>query len=140
MRRREFVKVAAAIASLFVVPFGASAVVLQYPGKEARLPGKITRLRIGLFDTAKLRENNQLARLSGATPTLPDPPDDENNYWAEAIEDGDKFYYRIDGAIVEITEQQFLLVVGNPSLYYFSTALKLHYRIKREKAPSLVLA
>ncbi len=134
MRRREFVKIAAAIASLFVVPFGASAVVLQYPGKEACLPGKITHLRIGLLGTAELRESNQLARLSGATPTLPDPPDDKNNYWAEAIEDGDKFYYRIDGAISEITEQQFHSVVGNPSLHYFSTALRLHLRIKQGRA------
>ncbi len=140
MKRRELAKVAAAISSLFVVPFGAGAVVLQYPGKEERLSAKITRLRIGLVGTTKLRESNQLARLSGATPTMPDPPDDENNYWAEAIEDGDKFYYRVDGVVVEIEEYQFHRVVGNPSLHYFSTALELHYSIKQEKALSLVSA
>ena len=59
--------------------------------------------------------------------------DDGYRYWAKAIEDGDRFYYRVNGVTVEISEYEFSNVVINPHLYYFSTALKLHLRIKRAK-------
>lgn len=62
--------------------------------------------------------------------------DDEYHYWAEAIEEGDRFYYRVNGMTVEISEYEFSKVVINPHLYYFSTALKLHLRIKRAKEAS----
>lgn len=62
-----------------------------------------------------------------------DPPDDDNNYWAEAIEDGGKFYYRAKGVTIEIGEPEFRKVIETPSLYYFSTALKLHFRIERAR-------
>jgi len=75
---------------------------------------KITRLRIGLVGPE-------------------DPRDEEHNYYAEAIEDGDRFFYRANGFTVEITADQHRKVIGNPRLHYFSTALKLHYRIKRAK-------
>ena len=67
-----------------------------------------------------------------------DPPDDDNNYWADAIEDGGKFYYRAKGVTVEIEEYELYRVVENPSLYYFSTALKLHFRIERAKAGEMI--
>ncbi len=72
-------------------------------------------------------------RISGYTP-LRDPPqqwDDERNYWSEAIEDDGRYYYRAKGITVEMTEEECIRVVGNPKLYYFSTALKLHLRIGR---------
>ena len=74
------------------------------------------------------------ARLS-LQPSWCSPPNSyaENNYWAEAIEDGDKFYYRAKGVTVEITKVEFHRVVGNPVLHYFSTALKLDFRIKQAK-------
>ena len=59
--------------------------------------------------------------------------DDEYHYWAEAIEEGDRFYDRVNGMTGEISEYEFSNVVSNPHLYYFSTALKLHLRIKRVK-------
>ena len=94
---------------------------------------KITRIRIGLLPPENLRLQKRLDRLSGRDEAIPTPPEYENNYWAEAIEDGDTFYYRVSDTIVEITENEFCKVVINPSLYYFSTALKLHFRIKRAK-------
>ena len=55
---------------------------------------------------------------------------DEHNYFAEAIEDGDRYYYRIEGVTIEIEKWEYDRVLENPRLYYCSTALKLHYRIK----------
>lgn len=99
---------------------------------------KITRIRIGLILPKKLRLQIQLDRLLGGDEAPPTPPEDANNYWAEAIEDGDKFYYRVDGITIEIPEGQFCEVVINPSLYYFSTALKLHCRIQQASKENLL--
>lgn len=60
----------------------------------------------------------------------------ENDYPAEVIKDGDKYYYKARGATVPITAHEAEQVVTNPLLYYFSTALKLHKRIDAEKAPN----
>jgi len=90
----------------------------------------ITHLRIGLLGTKNLRLQKQLHRQLQRGEMSADLPDDENNYWAEAIEDGDEFYFRVNGTTVEITESEFGRVIINPSLYYFSTALELHVRIK----------
>lgn len=60
-------------------------------------------------------------------------PKGDNTYFAEAIESGGKYFYRIDGYTIEIKKWEYEKVIGNPRLYYFSTALKLHLRIKREK-------
>lgn len=91
----------------------------------------ITRIRIGLLASEDLRLEKRTDWPFGLDETAPIPSEDENNYWAEAIEDGDKFCYRVDGVTVEITEDELFKVVINPSLYYFSTALKLHIRIKQ---------
>lgn len=139
MNRRQFTKIAAALASLFAQPssFGAASQVSA--GTSEHHPSKITRLRIGAHTTSKLRENNRLDRLAGKIPTSLDPLDDDDNYWAEAIEDGDRFYYRAKDITIEIEEYEFRRVVENPSLYYFSTALKLHFRIERAKARDFFL-
>ena len=76
---------------------------------------KITRLRI------------RLARWKEFPATA------ENDYPAEAIRAGDKFYYRAKGVTVPITAYEFQMVVANPFTYYFSTALKLELNIKRAK-------
>jgi hypothetical protein len=138
MNRRNFTKISAALAGLFVLPAWAVASTPEFLGKTELLPGKITRIRIGSHTTSELRAKNHLDRLAGKVPTSLDPPDDDSNYWAEAIEDGDKFFYRAKGVTVEIEEYEFLKVVRNPSLYYFSTALKLHLRIGRAKAGELI--
>lgn len=54
-------------------------------------------------------------------------------YLAEAVEDGGKYYYRIDSMTLEITQLEYSRVIGNPYLYYFSTALKLQNLIEYKK-------
>jgi len=51
-------------------------------------------------------------------------------YVAQAIKEKDKYYYCIDNTIIEISNKEYELVIGNPFLYYFSTALKLHTSIQ----------
>ncbi len=51
-------------------------------------------------------------------------------YTAEAIEDENRYYYHVDGVMIEITQLEYNHVIINPHLYYFSTALKLHHLIK----------
>lgn len=61
------------------------------------------------------------------------PATPENDYPAEVIKEGDTFSYRARGTTVPITADEALQVIGNPFLYYFSTALKLHQRIEKAK-------
>lgn len=128
MNRREFIKFATAGASLLALPSGAIASVNELLGGTERQCAKITRVRIGQLP---FEESASLKRLDYLLGRDEVPPDDENNYWAEAIEYGDKFYYRVNGNTVEVADYEFRKVIGNPRLYYFSTALKLHIRIKR---------
>jgi hypothetical protein len=128
MNRREFIKIATASASLLALPSRAIASVNELVGGAERRCAKITRIRIGLLPFEELASQKRFDYLLGRDEVL---PDNENNYWAEAIEYGDKLYYRVNGTTVEITEYQFGKVIDNPRLYYFSTALKLHFRIKR---------
>lgn len=119
MNRRECLKMLATLGASFALPAwaieSASEKDIDADWLELQSP-KITRIRVG-----------HLPRY-GVEP----PPED--GYWAEAIEDGDKLYYRVSGTTVEITEYEFRLVIRNPYLYYFSTALYLHFRIERAKA------
>ena len=57
----------------------------------------------------------------------------EHHYLAEAIAHEGGHYYRVDDTTVELREHEYQRVIANPRLYYFSAALKLHYRIKRAK-------
>jgi len=50
-------------------------------------------------------------------------------YVAYAIEEDGKYYYQVGEKIIEITQREYDLVRKNPNLYYWSTALWLHYRI-----------
>jgi len=58
---------------------------------------------------------------------------DENNYFAEAIEYQGEYFYRVDGVTVKAEQYEYERVIANPSLYYFSSALKLHHRICKAK-------
>jgi hypothetical protein len=64
------------------------------------------------------------------------PASDENDYPAEVIKKSDSFYYRARGVTVPIRADEALQVISNPFLYYFSTALKLHKKIDKEKGQS----
>jgi hypothetical protein len=58
---------------------------------------------------------------------------DENNYFAEAIEYQGQYFYRVDGVTVKAEQYEYERVIANPRLYYFSSALKLHHRIRKAK-------
>jgi len=133
MKRREFVKVSAALGSLLGLPSWATA---SNPARADVVnipPSTVIRLRVGVLATEYLRKQNRIVRLVGLAESAPNPPDDDHNYWAEAIEDGGRFYYRAQSVTVDISEWEFHRVVSNPNLYYFSTALRLHNRIRQAK-------
>jgi hypothetical protein len=52
-------------------------------------------------------------------------------YIAEAIEGSGRYYYRVGGTTIEVIKSEYDYVIANPHLYYFSTALKLHYAIEK---------
>lgn len=131
MNRREFAKIAAALASLLAAPFAATAASQQLSAWDERLPPTVTRLRIGTHKTANVRRANRLAREAGQPLPCPEPPDDESNYWADLIKDGERFFYRAHGTTVEISEFEYERVLANPNTYYFSQALKVHVRLMR---------
>jgi len=58
---------------------------------------------------------------------------DENNYFAQAIEYQGEYFYRVDGVTVRAEQYEYERVIANPRLYYFSSALKLHHRIRKAK-------
>jgi hypothetical protein len=53
------------------------------------------------------------------------------DYQALVVRTKDEMFYRANGVAVPITDHEAQRVVENPFTYYFSTALKLHIRIKR---------
>lgn len=64
---------------------------------------------------------------------------DENHYLAEAIEYQSEYFYRVDGVTVQAQQYEYERVIANPRLYYFSSALKLHHRIRKAKKLGLGL-
>jgi hypothetical protein len=64
---------------------------------------------------------------------------DENNYLAEAIEFQGHYFYRINGVTVEAEKYEYEQAINNPRLYYFSSALKLHHRVKQARELGLGL-
>lgn len=132
MKRRDFLKSAAAGATAIALPVASLA--LPEPADPFVAAGaEVTRLRIGTHRTAELREAKRHVREAGNQQLPSDPPDDGNNYWAEAIRLNDSYYYRLGEVIVPITVYEYQMVICNPNLYYFSSALKLHYRIDRAR-------
>ena len=83
-------------------------------------------MNLQIIDITPLNQN------LGGEDTLRPPQKSDNNYTAIAIEDNGKFYYWDKGVSIEITPQEYEFVTTNPKLYYFSTALRLHCRIKKE--------
>lgn len=58
------------------------------------------------------------------------PPTPANDYQAMIIRERGRVLYWARGVTVPISECEAQQVVRNPFLYYFSTALKLHFRIQ----------
>ena len=133
MKRRDFIQSTAAAAAASVLPAAAAAATTPAESKAAPLDAEVTRVRVGNWRTDELRAANQRAREAGKPQPCPDPPDDEKNYWAEAIRIGDSYFYRVGDIVVPATEYEYRMVIANPNMYYFSSALKLHYRIQRKR-------
>lgn len=93
----------------------------------------VIRIRIGLIPSKTLRLQKWLDHQLGCDEAPPTPPDDKHHFWAEAIKDGDRFFYGVNGTTVEISEDELCTVVNNPYLYYFSSAWKLHRLIERQR-------
>lgn len=53
-------------------------------------------------------------------------------YIGIAIEDGGSYYYWAKGVSLKINKHEYEYIKANPKLYYFSTALKLHFRVERK--------
>ena len=64
---------------------------------------------------------------------------DENNYFAEAIEHDGQYFYRVDGVTVQAEKFEYEQTLKNPRLYYFSSVLKLHHRVKKARELGLGL-
>ncbi len=93
---------------------------------------KVTQLRIGLHgfnDSSFKKSFNAVRRQYFPNIFI----QDENNYFAEAIDLGGQYFYRVDETTVCISQFEYDNVLVNPRLYYFSSALKLHHRIKKAK-------
>ena len=53
------------------------------------------------------------------------------DYVGISIEDQGQCYYWAKGISIPITAREQALIRNNPKLFYFSTILKLHHRIRR---------
>ncbi len=133
MNRRQFAKLSALLAGLLNVPRAATAASKIADEPEASLSPTVTRVRIGTHPTIDLRRANREARKAGRPAPHPEPPDDENNYWADVIKDGDRYFYRAKGTAIEISEFEYGYVLANPNLYYFSQTVKVHVRLERAR-------
>jgi hypothetical protein len=93
---------------------------------------KITQIKIGLhqFNESKWKKLLDVFRDRYLPITF---VKDENNYFAEAIEHQGEYFYRVDGITVKAEQYEYERVIHNPRLYYFSSALKLHHRIRKAK-------
>ena len=93
---------------------------------------KITQIKIGLhqFNDSKWKKLLDVFRDRYIPISF---IKDENNYFSQAIECDGKYFYRVDGVTVQAEQYEYERVINNPRLYYFSSALKLHHRIRRAK-------
>ena len=93
---------------------------------------KITQIKIGLHQLKETRWQKFL-NIFHDQPIAIRFIKDANNYFAEAIEHQGEYFYRVDGITVQAEQYEYERVINNPRLYYFSSALKLHHRIRKAK-------
>ena len=93
---------------------------------------KITKIEIGLHQSNEGRWCQLFNILRDHRVPIPFAKDD-HHYLAEAIKCEQEYFYRVDGITVKATQYEYEHVIKNPRLYYFSSALKLHHRIKKTK-------
>ena len=104
MNRRQFAKLSAVLAGLFNVPLAATAAARLTAESATASQPTVTRIRIGTWHTTDLRQANREAREAGRPAPHPEPLDDHNNYCADLIKDGDRYYYRARSTTIEISE------------------------------------
>lgn len=80
----------------------------------------------------QLLEISPLKQALGSQDTLRPTRNSDYHYTAIAIQDNGKFYYWAKGVSIEITPTEYEYVTTNPKLYYFSTALRLHCKLKNQ--------
>lgn len=82
--------------------------------------------------------NFQLIHVHPLNPvSSEDPAHKESSYIGIAIEEDGEYFYWAKGINLRIEEWEYQRIKANPKLYYFSTALKLHFRIKKLKEAGL---
>ena len=81
---------------------------------------KLELIRIGLYPVGQQGDDRH-ASLK-----------DSQNYYAIAVELFGKYYYWAKGVSLKVSREELERVRANPVLHYFSTGLKLHFRIDRE--------
>jgi hypothetical protein len=92
----------------------------------------ITKINIGLQQSKESKWQQLTNVLRDHRVPIPFAKD-EHHYLAEAIECEQEYFYRVDGITVRATQFEYENVIKNPRLYYFSSALKLHHRIRKAK-------
>ena len=99
---------------------------------------KVTEIKIGLhrFNDSQLKRSLLKLRDKCFPQAF---YQDENHYLAKAIEYQGKHYYQANGVTVEAESYECERAIANPWLYYFSSALKLHCRIRKAKELGLGL-
>ena len=131
MKRRTFIKLSSGLSGMAAASHAFA--LMPFSGIGDGTAPEVTRIRIGFKETSALRMENFRARKAGLPAPWPDPPDDENNYWAEAIRLGDHYFYRVGNTVVPASRHEYSTAIANPSLYYFSMALLLHCRIDHQR-------
>ena len=58
---------------------------------------------------------------------------DENHYVAQTIECDGQYFYQVNGVTIQALKREYEQAIANPRLYYFSSALKLHFRVKKAR-------
>lgn len=99
---------------------------------------KITNIKIGLHQFNDSTCKRLLVALRDKVLPI-SIYQDEKNYLAQAIEHEGEYFYRVNGVTVRALKYEYERAISNPRLYYFSSALKLHFRVKKAKALGLGL-
>ena len=113
-----------------------SPILIELAKKENLM--KITYVEIGLKQFNDSDFKRRLICLRDRFLPL-DLYQDEHNYQAVAIEYQERYFYRINGVTVKASKYEYEQALKNPRLYYFSSALKLHHRVKKARELGLGL-
>lgn len=99
---------------------------------------KVTDIKIGLhqFNDSKIKKTVLKLRDQCIPQAL---YKDENHYLSKVIEHQGKHYYQVNGVTVEAEGYECERAIANPRLHYFSSALKLHFRISKARELGLGL-